>query len=292
MADPRLTLMPRAGFAERTLEQKNVYLQDFAERFSAAHGRDHHTLDKTALSRLRRYYARRVWADLKLADAPDNEMNRVLRRLGEAIRDEDVRADVSAALLQDLPPKRVLRAAPEDDAQLMFFVPAVYDAPIKDDVNLMDVALFSLGKTARTGVIRYELKDSLITVEGGAEVGLATVFDYDIFLNMISYLAEEVRRYRIDAEKGPAPACRPRSTGPAPPTSSSFAAAPAVAANTKKSRPRSAASPRPPSASPTWPAASAARLIRGPSSGNTGWSAKPARVRWTRSKSRSRIGFI
>ena len=202
MADPRLTFMPRAAFAERTLEQKNVYLQDLAERFAAAHGRDHRALDKTALSRLRRYYARRVWADLKLADAPDNDMNRVLRRLGEAIRDEDVRADVSAALLQDLPPKRVLRAAPEDDAQLMFFVPAVYDAPIKDDVNLMDVALFSLGKTARTGVIRYELKDSLITVEGGAEVGLATVFDYDIFLNMISYLAEEVRRYRIDVEKG------------------------------------------------------------------------------------------
>ena len=210
MADPRLTFMPRAAFAERTLEQKNVYLQDLAERFAAAHGRDHRVLDKTALSRLRRYYARRVWADLKLADAPDNDMNRVLRRLGEAIRDEDVRADVSAALLQDLPPKRVLRAAPEDDAQLMFFVPAVYDAPIKDDVNLMDVALFSLGKTARTGVIRYELKDSLITVEGGAEVGLATVFDYDIFLNMISYLAEEVRRYRIDAEKGLRPSLPPK----------------------------------------------------------------------------------
>ena len=94
MADPRLTFMPRAAFAERTLEQKNVYLQDLAERFAAAHGRDHRALDKTALSRLRRYYARRVWADLKLAGAPDNDMNRVLRRLGEAIRDEDVRADV------------------------------------------------------------------------------------------------------------------------------------------------------------------------------------------------------
>jgi plasmid replication initiation protein len=210
MADPRLTFMPRAAFAELTLEQKNVYLQDLAERFAAANGREHRPLDKPALSRLRRYYARRVWADLKLADAPDTEINRVLRRLGETIRDEDVRTDVSAALLQDLPPKRVLRAAPEDDAQLMFFVPAIYDAPIKDDVNLMDVAPFSLGKTVRTGVIRYELKDSLITVEGGAEVGLATVFDYDIFLNMMSYLAEEVRRYRIDAEKGLRPSLPPK----------------------------------------------------------------------------------
>jgi len=210
MADQRLTFIPRTAFAELTLEQKNVYLQELAERFAAAHDREHRALDKPALSRLRRYYARRVWADLKLADAPDTEMNRMLRRLGESIRDEDVQADVSAALLQELPPKRVLRAAPEDDAQLMFFVPTVYDAPIKDDVNLMDVAPFSLGKTVRTGVIRYELKDSLITIEGGAEVGLATVFDYDIFLNMMSYLAGEVRRYRLENEKGLRPSLPPK----------------------------------------------------------------------------------
>ena len=210
MADQRLTFIPRTAFAELTLEQKNVYLQELAERFAAAHDRDHRALDKPALSRLRRYYARRVWADLKLADAPDTEMTRMLRRLGESIRDEDVQADVSAALLQELPPKRVLRAAPEDDAQLMFFVPTVYDAPIKDDVNLMDVAPFSLGKTVRTGVIRYELKDSLITIEGGAEVGLATVFDYDIFLNMMSYLAGEVRRYRLENEKGLRPSLPPK----------------------------------------------------------------------------------
>jgi len=210
MADQRLTFIPRTAFAKLTLEQKNVYLQELAERFAAAHDREHRALDKPALSRLRRYYARRVWADLKLADAPDTEMNRMLRRLGESIRDEDVQADVSAALLQELPPKRVLRAAPEDDAQLMFFVPTVYDAPIKDDVNLMDVAPFSLGKTVRTGVIRYELKDSLITIEGGAEVGLATVFDYDIFLNMMSYLAGEVRRYRLENEKGLRPSLPPK----------------------------------------------------------------------------------
>lgn len=47
--------------------------------------------------------------------------------------------------------------------------------------KFMDVAPFSLSKKARNGIIQYELKDSLITVEGGAECGLATVFDYDIF---------------------------------------------------------------------------------------------------------------
>jgi len=202
MANASLTFMPREQFTTLTLAQKNAYLQDLAEAFAQAHGREHRQLDKDALSRLRRYYARRVWADLKLATTPDTELNRALKRLGESIRDDDVKIDVAAALMQELPPKAILREAPDDDAQLMFFVPTVYDAPIKDDVNLMDVAPFALGKNTRAGIIRYELKDSLIVVEGGAETGLATVFDYDIFLNMISFLAEEVRRFRIETEKG------------------------------------------------------------------------------------------
>lgn len=202
MEPARLTFMPRAEFSALSLAEKNAYLQELAEAFAAQQGRDYRPLDKEALSRLRRYYSRRVWADLKLVDGPDNELNRALRRLGETIRDADVVVDVRAALMQELPRKKLLRDAPEDDAQLMFFVPTVYDAPIKDDVHLMDVAPFALGKTARSGIIRYELKDSLITIEGGYETGLATVFDYDIFLHMVSYLAEEVRRYRLETEKG------------------------------------------------------------------------------------------
>lgn len=197
-----MRLMPREDFAQLKLAEKNAYLQQLADQFADDNGRERCELDKDALSRLRRYYSRRVWADLKLEQQPDDELNRVLRRLGETIRTDGVKADIGAVLLQETRPRKVLRTAPADDAQLMFFVPAIYDAPIKDDVHLMDVAPFSLGKKARNGVIQYELKDSLITVEGGAEVGLATVFDYDIFLNMVSALAEEVRRYRIDEEKG------------------------------------------------------------------------------------------
>ena len=78
------------------------------------------------------------------------------------------------------------------------------------DVNLMDVAPFSLSKRARKNVIKYELKDSLITIEGGAESGLATVFDYDIFLNMVSYLAEEVQKFRRDEAKGLRPSLPPK----------------------------------------------------------------------------------
>lgn len=201
--------MPREQFAALSLHEKNAYLQDLAATFAASTGRDHQPLDKDALSRLRRYYSRRVFADLQLDGKPETDINVALRRLGDAIRNSDLKADITGALAQELP-KRVLRAPPSDDAQLMFFVPAIYDAPIKDDVNLMDVAPFALGKNARTGVITYELKDCLITVEGGAEVGLATVFDYDIFLNMVSYLAEEVRRFRSDEAKGLRPSLPPK----------------------------------------------------------------------------------
>lgn len=217
MAKPgKLTLMARDAFAELPLHEKNAYLQDLAQRFAQSHAREYVALDKDALSRLRRYYLRRVWADLKLAKEPAGPMDKALAALGETIRMAAVADDMTGALLQELPPKRVLRAPPDNDAQLMFFVPAIYDAPVKDDVNLMDVAPFSLSKKSRQGVIRYELKDSLITIEGGAESGLATVFDYDIFLNMVSYLAEEVRRYRQEDEKGlrpslPAKIYRPSS---------------------------------------------------------------------------------
>ena len=205
----RLALMPREQFANLSLHEKNDYLQTLAQNFAKQTDRDYQPLDKDALSRLRRYFSRRVFADLQLEGKPDTGLEGALRRLGEAIRATDRNIDIEAALVQELP-KRTLRTATPDEAQLMFFSPSVYDAPIKDDVNLMDVAPFALGKKIRTGVITYELKDSLITIEGGAEVGIATVFDYDIFLNMVSHLAEEVRRFRIETSKGQRPSLPPK----------------------------------------------------------------------------------
>jgi len=205
----RLDLMPREQFAVLSLHAKNDYLQNLAQDFAQRTGREYQPLDKDALSRLRRYFSRRVFADLQLDGKPDTGLEGALRRLGEAIRASDRNVDIEAALVQELP-KRTLRPATTDEAQLMFFSPSVYDAPIKDDVNLMDVAPFALGKKIRTGVITYELKDCLITIEGGAEVGIATVFDYDIFLNMVSHLAEEVRRFRIETSKGLRPTLPPK----------------------------------------------------------------------------------
>lgn len=206
----RLNLKSRADFAALSLHEKNAYLQEVADTFADNTQRPRDTLDKAALSRLRRYYSRRVWADLQLPDEPVTEIDKALKRFGEAMRASSVEADITGALVASLPSKRLLRAPPPGDDQLSFFVPTIYDAPIKDDVNLMDVAPFVLSTRARAGVIQYELKDCIITVEGGAQSGMATVFDYDIFLNMVSYLAEEVRRYRIDEEKGLRPTLPPK----------------------------------------------------------------------------------
>ena len=63
--------------------------------------------------------------------------------------------------------------------------------------------------------LKQPVKDSLITVEGGATVGLATAYDYDIVINMISHLADETRRYRVEEAKGIRPSLPPRTYSPA-----------------------------------------------------------------------------
>ena len=68
MTTIRLTLIPRAKFSTLSLYEKNAYLQALAADFCAQTGRPYRELDKDVLARLRRYYSRRVWADLKLTD--------------------------------------------------------------------------------------------------------------------------------------------------------------------------------------------------------------------------------
>jgi plasmid replication initiation protein len=212
----RLSLKSREAFASLSLHEKNAYLQDVARQVMEARGQTFVPLSKDALSRLRRYYSRRSMADLKLEETENDGLRDALKRLAEAIRTEEV----GKLLAHELPSpsatvRRISREPPIDDAQLMFFVPSVHDAPIKDDFNLMDIAPFALSKTAGEGVIRYELKDCVITVEGGAEVGLATAYDYDIVINMISHLAEATRQYRVEEAKGLRPTLPPRTYRPA-----------------------------------------------------------------------------
>lgn len=205
MPKPFINFVSRAEFAKLKLKEKDAYLQDITQRYMEKKGDDFVPLTKEALSRLRRFYARRSFADLQLEKMKDDQMRASLARMGEAITGKALSAALEAEILPSAASERLTRDPPIDDAQLMFFVPNVVDAPLKDDMNLMDVAPFSLSKSRRDGVLRYELKDSTVIIEGGAEVGLANAYDYDIFLNMVSYLAEEMRRYRAASKKGQNP---------------------------------------------------------------------------------------
>lgn len=214
MATKKLNLKTREQFAELKLHDKNAYIQEVADRIADARGDARIELDKDALARLRRYYARRSMADLRL-DKSNSPINRSFAAMAEAIHTDSVTNIIGHEIPTKRQTRRNSRPAPLDDAQLMFFVPSVHDAPVKDDFNLMDIAPFSLSKSGGAGVIRYELKDSIITVEGGAEVGIATAFDYDIVINMISHLAEAMRRYHIDNGKGLRPSLPPPIYRPA-----------------------------------------------------------------------------
>lgn len=159
----RLDLMPLDAFGALGLHEKNTYLQDLADRFCAATNRPTLELTKDALSRLRRFYSRRSLADLKVAPEPANDLEAALKALGEAVKLNERQPDIVGALKAELPPPHlpVLQEAPEDDSQLAFFVSGIYDAPIKDDVNLMDAAPFSLGKSKREGVIRGPVANAI-----------------------------------------------------------------------------------------------------------------------------------
>ena len=70
-----------------------------------------------------------------------------LERLVHAICGEEIQRIATANWLS---PRDIVREPPIDDAQTMFFVPSLHDAPIKDDFNLMDIPQASSKRSAIT----------------------------------------------------------------------------------------------------------------------------------------------
>lgn len=105
-----------------------------------------------------------------------------------------------AARLKSL--SRNYRKPPSDDRQLDIFEPVLTDVATKDDISLMDIAVFGLGRKPRYEPIEYNLNDAHIMVQGGTNCGMATIFDYDIFLYMVSYLTHEMNQIREEVKKG------------------------------------------------------------------------------------------
>jgi plasmid replication initiation protein len=102
---------------------------------------------------------------------------------------------------KEMPTKKAapssVRKPPSGDEQADFFVPSLYDVGGRDNRTVMDVAVFRLSKSnKRAGeVIRYELPDGYVEVKAGPD-GMASVWDYDIVLMMVSHLTEAMNRYR------------------------------------------------------------------------------------------------
>jgi len=133
------------------------------------------------------------WSDLEEAHraVKDPELAKALRRMS-----------------------RNYRKPPKEEKQLDFFTPKLADVSAKDDVSLMDIAVFGLGKKPRFEPIKHQLKDATITIQGGTECGMATIFDYDIFLFMVSYLVREMNEIKIRVEEGEDSFLPPRSIKP------------------------------------------------------------------------------
>lgn len=84
----------------------------------------------------------------------------------------------------------------EERVQVDFFVPAD-SISTKDSRSFMDVALFRMSKREKRAgeVIRYDLEDGYIEVKAGPD-GMASIWDYDIILMLISHLTEAMNIYK------------------------------------------------------------------------------------------------
>ena len=89
-----------------------------------------------------------------------------------------------------------------DSKQIDLFHTPMVDIPHKDDYGLMDINPFGLGKKPRFAPIVYDLKDAKITVTGSGEYGIATIYDYDIVIYMISHLTRQMNDIKNKIVRG------------------------------------------------------------------------------------------
>lgn len=142
---------------------------------------------------------------IQTGEIHQDPLDQALRRLQNSITEKTENKPNS-----QLPVTSSIRKPPSYDTQADFFVPALYDIGTKDTRSIMDVAVFRLSKkNKRAGdVINYTLSDGNITVSAGA-AGMASVWDYDLVLMMISQLTKAMNFYRKGQGEKPGRIFRP-----------------------------------------------------------------------------------
>lgn len=74
------------------------------------------------------------------------------------------------------------RPAPEGDNQLELFVSNFVDVVFRDQQDLMENPLCSLGKTPRKEPIKYQVGEKFVTVTANSETGMCTIYDHDVLI--------------------------------------------------------------------------------------------------------------
>lgn len=95
------------------------------------------------------------------------------------------------------PAKKSIRKPPPKDVQPDFFIPSLYDIGTRDSRSIMDVAVFRLSKREKRAgeILKYDLPDGYVEVKAGPD-GMASIWDYDIVLMLVSHLTESMNRFR------------------------------------------------------------------------------------------------
>lgn len=135
-----------------------------------------------------------TWADLELSYVEDPTLRAQLKSMRESSKN--------------------YRKSPDHEKQLDLFTPPLADLTLKDELSIIDIAPFGLAKSPRFDSIKYELKNANITVTGSNEYGIATIYDYDIVLYMVSHLAHQMELIKQKAKKGESAPLPPRTFRP------------------------------------------------------------------------------
>jgi len=93
--------------------------------------------------------------------------------------------------------REVVASKNTEEVELVDFFISTDGISIKDCRHFMDVALFRMSKKEKRAgeVIRYNLVDGYVEVKAGPD-GMATIWDYDIVLMLVSHLTESMNRFK------------------------------------------------------------------------------------------------
>lgn len=86
------------------------------------------------------------------------------------------------------------RKPPVGDEQFELFAPTFVDVAFRDQQDLMENPLCSLGKKPRTEPIHYEVGDKYVRVTANSETGIATIYDHDVLIWAATQIREAADR--------------------------------------------------------------------------------------------------